>query len=508
MEKVMSRCWPMLMLRGSTYYYHRNVPKHLRPLLGGKAQIWKSLRTSNYDVAKLRSLEEGQRVERQFQALTLRARSAQTDPESLARLYSSRAEAEDASWRAKRQVEDDEQLNVELDALTSAVDDHTAALKLKDVDLVSKLLDDVLIENGLTIPSYRRREFALALLHARLRTLEVGVKRTKGEIAGERQEEQGVSVDGLLDAYLTERKLGSKSEHEVRAAYRRFAAIVGGDKPAREVTKAGCRAYKSSLLVAPSNRSLSKDGKLSPVSVKKLLGICATVFRYGVAQGHLDTNPFEGITRVVRGDHQNIERRLPYDSADLTAIFASSEFSRLTGAKRWVPLIAALSGCRAEEVVGLRVQDVRQDGGIWFFDFVPTAERRLKNVASQARTPIHPELLRLGLLDYVSSVPKGGRLFPEIQPGPHGRLSGAFSKWFARFVDERGVRDPRKAGLHSLRHLFKDRCRAAGLSEELHDALTRHSGGSVGRRYGLGPSLAVLAEALNRVAFPELKEVN
>jgi|SRR6266403_2858093 len=73
----MSRCWPMLMLRGSTYYYHRNVPKRIRPLLGGKAQIWKSLRTANLDVAKLRSLEEGQRVERQFQALTLRANSAQ-----------------------------------------------------------------------------------------------------------------------------------------------------------------------------------------------------------------------------------------------------------------------------------------------------------------------------------------------------------------------------------------------------------------------------------------------
>jgi len=108
-------------------------------------------------------------------------------------------------------------------------------------------------------------------------------------------------VDGLLDAYLAERKLGSKSEFEVRAAYRRFTAIVGGDKPAREVSKADCRAYKSSLLAAPSNRSLSKDGRLSPVSVKKLLGICATVFRYGVGQGHLDTNPFEGITRVVRG---------------------------------------------------------------------------------------------------------------------------------------------------------------------------------------------------------------
>ena len=467
----------MLMLRGSTYYYHRNIPVQVRPLVGGRKQVWKSLRTSNLDTAKLRSLEEGQRVERWFQALRKQAAAAQTNPESLARLYQSRSNAEDAEWRrelSQRQrthvrMDDgtfesarqlDETLNAELDALTSAVDDHAAALRLRDVDIVSKLLDDVLVDNGLTIPPQRRREFALALLQAHLKSLEVSVKRTKGEIAGERQEEQGVSVDGLLDAYLTERKLGSKSEHEVRAAYRRFAAIVGGDKSAREVTKADCRAYKSSLLAAPSNRSLSRDGKLSPVSVKKLLGICATIFRYGVGQGHLDTNPFEGITRVVRGgDHQNIDRRLPYDSADLTAIFGSVEFSKLTGAKRFVPLIACLSGCRAEEVVGLRVQDVREEAGVWFFDFVPTAERRLKNAASQARTPIHPELLRLGLINYVASVPQGGRLFPEIQPGPHGRLSGAFSKWWARFVDERGVRDPRKAGLRSEERRVGKECR-------------------------------------------------
>jgi hypothetical protein len=75
------------------------------------------------------------------------------------------------------------------------------------VDLVSKLLDDVLIENGLTIPTHRRREFALALLKARVRTLEVGVRRTKGEIRGERVEDQGITVDALLDAYLSERRL-------------------------------------------------------------------------------------------------------------------------------------------------------------------------------------------------------------------------------------------------------------------------------------------------------------
>lgn len=504
----MARSSYMLLLRGTTYYYRRAIDKRLRPLLGGKAQVWKSLRTSDLDTAKLRSLQVGQQVERQLQDLKRRADSAQTNPESLARLYSSRAEAEDASWRARRIMDDtDEQLNVELDALTSAVEDHSDALRRQDVGLVDQLLDEVLAEHGVTIPPARRREFALALLKARVGSLQVGVRRTRAEIVGTPSEEQGVSVDGLLDAYLSERKLPPKSEAEFRAAYRRFAAIVGGDKPAREVDKKDCRAYKASLLAAPSNRSLSKDGKLSPASVKKLLGIGATIFRYGVGQGYLDVNPFDGITRVVRGDTDGVDRRLPYSSTDLSTIFGSEAFATLSGAKRWIPLIAALSGCRLEEAAGLRVQDVAVEGTIHYLDFVPTSERRLKNEGSRGRIPVHPELLRLGLADYARSLPGAGRLFPELKPGPHGKLSGAFSKWFARFVDERGVKDPRKAPLHSLRHLFKDRCRAAGLSEELHDALTRHSGGSVGRRYGLGPSLSVLAEALSRVKFDELKEV-
>jgi hypothetical protein len=230
----------MLMLRGSTYYYRRAVPAKLRPLLGGRKQLWKSLGTSDLDTAKLRSLEEGQRVERHFQDLRRQASASETNPETLARLYRSRAESEDAAWRrAHVRVDDgtfesarrlDETLDAELDALTSAVEDHTAALRLRDVGLVDRLLDEVLTEHGLTLPPARRREFAFALLQARLKSLEVGMKRTKGEIAGEYQEDQGISLDGLLEAYLAERKLGSKSEAECRAAYRRFSAIVGGDK--------------------------------------------------------------------------------------------------------------------------------------------------------------------------------------------------------------------------------------------------------------------------------------
>jgi integrase len=119
--------------------------------------------------------------------------------------------------------------------------------------------------------------------------------------------------------------------------------------------------------------------------------------------------------------------------------------------------------------------------------------------------PVHPELISFGLLDYAKTVPQDGLLFSSLRPGPHGKLSGAFSKWYARFADGLGVSDPRKA-FHSFRHSFKDACRAAGISEEIHDALTGHvSGGGVGRKYGLGPSLPVLAEAISNVNYHGLE---
>lgn len=53
---------------------------------------------------------------------------------------------------------------------------------------------------------------------------------------------------------------------------------------------------------------------------------------------------------------------------------------------------------------------------------------------------------------------------------------------------------------HSLRHTFKSLCRAAGVTEEVHDALTGHRG-SVGRSYGSVPT-AVLVDAVERLQVP------
>jgi hypothetical protein len=164
------RSWPMLMQRGSTWYFRRIVPLALRPLMEGKREIWRSLRTSDFNEAKLLSLREGQEVERLFQSLRQQSERAQVDPEAFARQYESRTRSADAQWRLHRDIAfrgDDEgsfesarrqgeTLDAELDALTSAIEDHRASLRLQDSRIVSALLDEVLLEQGLRVPPQRR----------------------------------------------------------------------------------------------------------------------------------------------------------------------------------------------------------------------------------------------------------------------------------------------------------------------------------------------------------------
>ena len=130
--------------------------------------------------------------------------------------------------------------------------------------------------------------------------------------------------------------------------------------------------------------------------------------------------------------------------------------------------------------------------------------KTLKTKGSARTIPIHPELIRQGFLDFVEKQRPETWLFPAVSPAKRGGAK-AWTKWFRRYLDDLGITDHRK-GLHSLRHNFKDALRAAGVSEDLNDALTGHSAPTMGRRYGHKIiverfGMARLAEAVAKVNY-------
>ena len=154
---------------------------------------------------------------------------------------------------------------------------------------------------------------------------------------------------------------------------------------------------------------------------------------------------------------------------------------------------------RLEEIGQLLITDVKQEGGIWYFDINDSEGKQLKNKTSIRKIPIHQTVLDLGLIDYVDSL-EGVQLFPLLKKDKYGKLTQNWSKWFGRRLRRLGVVDSSKV-FHSYRHGLKDSLRNAGVDEAISDAITGHSSVSVGRSYGSGYSLAVLNDAVQRVCF-------
>lgn len=194
--------------------------------------------------------------------------------------------------------------------------------------------------------------------------------------------------------------------------------------------------------------------------------------------------------------------------------YATAGESKPRRARFWLPLVGLFHGFRSNEAAQLYTEDVAEIDGIPVFKIRATldgsdaSDKRLKSRQSERNVPIHPELLRIGFLDYIAerrSDATNPRLFPDNPRGANGYYSSPFGKWFGRFV-EKTLGETCKATFHSFRHHFRDAMREAELSTDYVEAL----GGwgddkrSAERLYGKGPSLKRLREQIEKVNYPDL----
>lgn len=183
------------------------------------------------------------------------------------------------------------------------------------------------------------------------------------------------------------------------------------------------------------------------------------VYRIAVGRHVLTQNPAQNTLGLKESSaKKRRKRRLPFDTDDLDLIFGSDIYTkhlRSSGqsgeASYWLPVLLYYTGARPEEVAGMALQDIVQaaDGGWYFnivdrpsgedhdlFEDVPQSHRRtLKNGHSIRRVPVAHELIDLGLLRYMEWLRGQGKtvLFPTLEKDWHGKLSGAFSKFFGRY---------------------------------------------------------------------------
>ena len=246
------------------------------------------------------------------------------------------------------------------------------------------------------------------------------------------------------------------------------------------------------------NTQLEKANKTKNTYLDQLKSLTS----FAHAELLIKHNPFYGLRTSF--DEDDSDDRLSYDKSDLEKIFLNSEFVtfREKPERYWIPLIGLFTGCRIREIAQLHVTDIRNYEGIWYFDInKKTSDKRLKTASSKRRIPIHKELLKCGLLDYLHSLEKGTKyLFPNLR-FYRGNPAVYIGKWYSYYKLGLGI--PRGKDFHSYRHTIKDLLREAEVPKSISDSLTGHTSGDMGDDYGSdGYSLKQLNKALQNVIPP------
>ena len=417
------------------------------------------------------------------------------------------------------------------------------ALARGDVRPVLDDVEDFTASHGLRIrkDSAAYKALAFAFLKAAVRANEVAERRLNGEAVDTPKAPEvaqivgrdgngggpvGEAISTIYKSWKTERRPSSKLTSEWDKAIRRFTELHG-DLPIKSVTRRHVSSFKDALLKLPARPSATirklpvpkalkllegdtTTPTLSPASVKKDLAAIHAVMAWAMENGYREDNPATGIR--IREAKNKADERLPYDVADLDCIFASPIYTkgeRPRGgggeAAYWLPLLGLMTGARLEELGQLRVSDVRHDGDVWYLDINTLDDgKKLKTRSSHRKVPLHTELVRLQFVGYFDQRHLSGEkaaIFPDLKADRHGVVTGNWSKWWGHYQrDVVGIKDKRKV-FHSFRHSFKDACRAASVEEAIHDRLTGHSGGGVGRSYGAGYTLSVLNTAMRKIRF-------
>lgn len=235
----------------------------------------------------------------------------------------------------------------------------------------------------------------------------------------------------------------------------------------------------------------------------------AAIFNWARAEQWITSSPFERLS--APDPVADEDRRDAFTVDQLGTLFATSPLDSpwIAGDGKpgafWVPLLCLYHGLRNNEAAGLRVEDIGEDDGVSALRIRSYGEKRLKTKESRGTLPLHPELLRMGLLAHVAQRREAMEmlLFPEGVVNGRGQVGAKRAERFGAKVRQLGLTG-RKLGMHSFRHCFEDRLRAAELPERTALALAKRNEAGSSRVYGDSFSARQKADAIAKITYPGL----
>ncbi|MCB4767848.1 site-specific integrase [Ancylobacter sp. Lp-2] len=475
-----------------------------------------SLRTAEPSDVKRRQAAALQHVESIFASLRASAPVALTHKQCVAlagEVYRAWA-GELESFRTRTVFEqtpgDDADLALDFELEALAVRHATEELQKLDSAALERqigpLVDRMLMRHGIVAVDVRSRSMLLMEVPKALTEgLEAHARKVGGDYSPDPKSERfpewqkpstprlaagaaaeskpgRLTLDDLLEGWWKEAKAAGRKQSTYES-YRRtvtaFAAFLKHKDP-RQITPEDVIAYKDHRIAEGVSAKTVKDSDLAGLK---------TVLGWAAANRKIATNPAAGAT--LRIGRKKRLRSPAFTDGEVRAILSkaaayrqgNAESWQMASAKRWVPWLCAFTGARLGEIVQLRRQDVRQEGGRWVIHITPEAGTVKTNEARDV--PLHAQLVEMGFPEFVAAAPEA-RLFMVLSGEGEEAWRKAWRTAKNRVTEfARGaLGDVEVAPNHGWRHRFETLAIEQGFNGRVADALVGHAPGRVADTYG------------------------
>lgn len=292
--------------------------------------------------------------------------------------------------------------------------------------------------------------------------------------------------------YVEHKKVSveTRTYKTINAYLDRLCDILGGERSIDSITKKrDGRLLESTLLKIPAHfvRDHKSRGKQLMEMVdgdedyKTISNKTANshwiyfneFFNWAIDREYLEHNPIQGMTfRYAKNRRE--KSRLPFTAEQLDKLFNSSIYTGRKNRERrlweegrlkikdgnfWLPVIGLYTGMRLAEILYLTPSDIKERDGVYYIDINEDFCKRTKNPQSLRKVPIHPELIKIGLLSYVAGrkrkIGQNGRIFEDGITIPDKQdITKNYSRSFSDYTVKVGVRAEKnnKEVFHSFRH--------------------------------------------------------
>ena len=350
-----------------------------------------------------------------------------------------------------------------------------------------------------------------------------------------REQLENALLEDVIQRYRGE--VSHKWTSHVRQMYGRqfeiMAELLGAKTPIRNLTRGDFKDLRDVMDAVPPNYELVAALKGLPLriiaekakqlglpgrsfsTVGRLITTCRSVMGYAENEGSIEKNCVVGLFR--RPPSHMVKPVQPFSPVQLLRFFHVEPVYQIGKAngirdgRFWIPLIALFSGMRLREITQLEIYDIVIENDVPIFKIAGDSEidgtgaKTLKTMESRRVVPIHPELQRIGLLDYHQQALAAGLLplFPELRRNEYTKQYDQFKQQVTHDMARSKARSQNHS-FRSFRHNFRDGMREARTSDEIVRRLGGWTLASIADEYGAGPSLGRLYEEVCKVSYPGL----